>query len=81
MHKVDPFKDEDGDNIWPVTTDLDKVENIDDYLLKEGAEYKLPSCRRKGFVGWYCSADSKVYKPGDIYKVKYGTHFSIIKEE
>lgn len=81
LHKVDPIKDEDGDNIWPVTTDLDKVENIDDYLLKEGAEYKLPSCRRKGFVGWYCSADSKVYKPGDIYKVKYGTHFSIIKEE
>ena len=76
LHKVDPFIDEDGNNIWPVTTDIDVIENIDDYMRVEGTEYILPQCNQDNFIGWYCSADSKMYKPGDVYKIKYGTHFT-----
>ena len=76
LHKVDPFIDEDGNNIWPVTTDIDVIENIDDYMRVEGTEYILPQCNQENFIGWYCSADSKMYKPGDVYKIKYGTHFT-----
>lgn len=75
-HKTDPFIDEDGNNIWPVTTDMDVVENIDDYMRVEGTEYILPQCNQDNFIGWYCSADSKMYKPGDVYKIKHGTHFT-----
>ena len=75
-HKVDPFTDENGVNIWPVTNDNDIVENIDDYMMQEGSEYILPENDDANFIGWYCSADSKMYQPNDIYKVKYGTHFT-----
>ena len=76
LHKVEPIKDNDGNNIWPVTTDLDIVENIDDYMRKESSEYILPNHNDNNFIGWYCSADSRMYLPGDVYKVKYGTHFT-----
>ena len=75
-HKTDPFRDESGDSIWPVTNDNDIVENIDDYMMKEGSEYILPENKHANFIGWYCSADSKMYQPNDIYKVKHGTHFT-----
>ena len=42
----------------------------------EGTEYILPQCNQENFIGWYGSADSKMYKPGDVYKIKYGTHFT-----
>ena len=76
LHKVEPIKDKKGNNIWPVTTDIDVVENIDDYMRVEGTEYVLPNNEADNFIGWYCSADSKMYQPGDVYKVKYGTHFT-----
>lgn len=80
LHKLETIKDDNGVNLWPVTTDIDDVVNIDDYMHKELDEYVLPTCDKENFKGWYCSADSKVYKPGDIYKVRYGTHFTAICE-
>ena len=42
-HRLETITDENGINLWPVTTDDDIVDNIDDYILKEGEEYILPT--------------------------------------
>lgn len=75
-HKVETLKDIDGDNIWPVTTDLDDASNIDNLMFKEASEYTLPANNDVDFVGWCCSADNKLYQSGEKYIVKFGTHFT-----
>lgn len=80
LHRVETIKDNKGNNIWPVTTDLDNTKDIDNFMLKEKSKYILPANNKVSFKGWYCSADSKIYQPGETYIVRYGTHFSEIME-
>lgn len=65
-----------GSNYWMVTTSLDKVENKEDFLQKEGSVYELPFI--DNVKGWLNTANNKVYLPGDKVSVLHGMHFIAI---
>ena len=61
-------------------------QEIDDFAKRKdvfttGSTYTVPEYTGKNaenFSHWYCSADSKTYKPGDTIEVLYSTHFTAI---
>lgn len=61
-------------------------QEIDEFAKREdvfttGSTYIVPEYTGKNaenFSHWYCSADSKTYKPGDSIEVLYSTHFTAI---
>lgn len=70
------LRDEKGNNLWMVTTSDDDINGDRRYLRMEGSYYTLEAPINKiGFVGWYNTADNKMYKVGDQVKVVYGMHF------
>ena len=72
----EPIKDNNGNNLWMVTTSDDVVVNKEDYLIKEGAYYTLKAPVNKlNFKYWYNTADGKIYQPGDQIRIIYGMHF------
>ena len=78
-----PMQNQQGINIWPVTTDNDIAFDMDmnDFLFEEYSTYILPNMEADNFVGWYCSVDGKIYHAGDAYTVRCGTHFSAVFAE
>ncbi len=43
--------------------------------------YTIPTytgSNAENFSYWYCSADSKIYHPGDTFEVRYSTHFTAV---
>lgn len=71
-----PITNEFGKNMWMVTTSDDEVINKNDYLVEEGSYYKLSKPKDiTNFIGWYNTADGKMYDIGDEVKIVYGMHF------
>lgn len=66
-----------GNRLWMVTTNVDKILNYKDYLHEEGSYYTLPKVL--GVKKWYCTFDNKYYYPNDKVKVDYPMHFIAIK--
>lgn len=65
-----------GKNMWMVTTSDDEIIKKSDYLVEEGTYYKLSEPQNKiNFIGWYNTADGKMYNAGDEVKIVYGMHF------
>ena len=63
-------------NLWMVTTSDDVIDGNNMYLREEGSYYILKSpLNRINFIGWYNTADGKMYNIGDKVKVTYGMHF------
>ena len=63
-------------NLWMITTSEDSLENTSKYLKEEGSYYTLISpMNNNNFIGWYNTADNKMYNIGDKVKVTYGMHF------
>ena len=76
---VDPYKDQQGNNLWPVSTS-DEI-NKEVKLYKEGSYYKLKQPKKvsgKKFKGWYNSADNKYYQPKDKVSIDYGIYFEAV---
>ena len=76
--RLEPPQDEFGNNLWAVTTDLDLGQDVNDFMFAEGSEYILADNDAENFVGWYCSFDGKIYRPGDTYIIYGATHFTAV---
>ena len=71
-----PITNKHGKNIWMITTSDDIVVNKSDYLVQEGSYYQLSQPMKKdNFIGWYNTADGKMYDSGDYVRVVFGMHF------
>lgn len=73
-----PIKNNQGENVWMVTTSDNKVtkKNKEKFLKEEGSYYTLKEPQNsQNFVGWLNTVDNKIYQPNDKVEVVCGTHF------
>ncbi len=71
--------DNNNNRLWMVTTSDDIINNVNDYLYKEGSYYVLKTPKNVDkFVGWYNTTNSTIYNPGDKVEIWIGTHFKAI---
>lgn len=70
-------------NYWMVTTSEDSISdyNKNMYLKKEGSIYKLPTSKKINLIGWFNTADNKMYYPNDLVRVDHGLHFIAIYKD
>lgn len=73
---TDTIKDSEGNNLWMVTTSDDIVINKSKFLRKQNDYYVLPKpLKKENFIGWYNTADGKMYNPNEKIRIIYGMHF------
>ncbi len=68
-------------NNWIVSTSDDDVfsSTFVPKKVREGGTYTLAQPKNtQNFVGWYCSADGKIYHAGDSVTIRMGTYFTAI---
>lgn len=78
-----PIKDNEGNNLWMITTSDEYVQKGKGKLYKELSCYTLPKPiqrENKTFKGWYNTADNKIYNIGDKVIIDYGMFFEAIWE-
>lgn len=76
--------DENGNNLWMVTTSLDILNNEKGKYYQEGSIYQLPKAKtyfNKEFLGWYNTGDNKYYQEGDKVLVSYGMYFEAVYKD
>ncbi len=72
----DTIMNNEGTNLWMITTSDDVLDGSSNYLKEEGSYYTLKSPNNRiNFIGWYNTGDNKMYSPGDKVRVTYGMHF------
>lgn len=80
---LEPDTDIFGNRVWMVSNSDDIVSEInkENYLMKEGSYYTLPSpINSKGFLYWYNTGDGKRYNIGDNVQIWHGTYFEAVYE-
>ena len=80
---LEPDKDIFGNRVWMVSNSDDIISEInkENYLMKEGSYYTLPSpINSKGFLYWYNTGDGKRYNIGDNVQIWHGTYFEAVYE-
>ena len=76
-----PNVNSDGNFEFVVTTSLDLAIgtfNPKNYIYEEYFEYVLPNISDENFVGWRSSSDGKIYRAGEVFIVRTGTHFQAV---